>query len=99
MNDRLNPSAAAFVFDAGINEIHFAANVNELLSDSGSALCALADILDAVDEERFKGDYPHAGLGYLLKIIGGETLQHADQVRELLATAYAASVSTKRSPA
>jgi hypothetical protein len=57
------------------------------------ALCALANILDAVDEERFKGDYPHAGIGYLLKIIGVETLQHADQVRELLAAAQTASVT------
>lgn len=78
---------------SGLTPIQMAANVSELISDSGLALCALADILDAVDEERFKGDYPHAHLGYLLKIIGGETLQHAHQVQELLAAAHAASAN------
>lgn len=78
---------------SGLTPVQMAANVNELISDSGLALCALANILDAVDEERIKADYPHAGLGYLLKIIGGETLQHAGHVRELLAAAHAASAS------
>lgn len=78
---------------SGLTPIQMAANVNDRISESGRALCALADILDAVDEERIKADYPHAGLGYLLKIIGGETLQHADDVRELLAAAHAASAN------
>ena len=78
---------------SGLTPVQMADNMVELMSDSGMALCALANILDAVDEERFKGDYPHAGIGYLLKIIGVETLQHADQVRELLAAAQTASVT------
>jgi hypothetical protein len=74
---------------SGLTPIQMAGNVVELMGDSGLALCALADILDAVDEERFKGGYPHAGIGYLLKIIGGETLQHTHRVQELLAAAQA----------
>lgn len=79
---------------SGLTPVQMAGNVVELMGDSGSALCALADILDAVDEERFRGDYPHAGIGCLLKIIGVETIQRADQVRELLAAAQAERGST-----
>jgi len=65
----------------------YAAHYARIVEDSGAALCALADILDAVDEERFKGDYGHAGIGYLLRIMGVATLQDAHSVREHIAAA------------
>lgn len=78
---------------SGLTPIQKAANVSEIIEESGMALCALASILDAVDEECFKGDYPHAHLGYLLKIIGRETLQKTYQLRDLLEVAHAASAN------
>lgn len=67
--------------------LNYAANRAKIIEDSGAALCALADILDAVDEERFKGAYGHAGIGYLLKIMGVATLQDAHSLREYIAEA------------
>lgn len=67
--------------------LEYAAHRAKIINDSGAALLALADILDAVDEERFKGDYGHAGIGYLLKIIGVATLNDAHSLREYIAGA------------
>lgn len=64
-----------------------AAHRAKIIENSGAALLALADILDAVDEERFKGDYGHAGIGYLLHIMGVATLQDAHSLREHIAAA------------
>lgn len=71
----------------------YAGNLAKIVEDTGAALCALADILDAVDEERFKGDYGHAGIGYLLKIMGVATLQDARSLREHIAAAGGPSAS------
>lgn len=83
---------------SGLTPIQMAANVNEIVHESGMALYALADILNAVDEERLKSDYPHAGLSYLLKIIGRETLQNTDHVNDLLAAAHTASAGADAPP-
>lgn len=71
----------------------YAGHRAKIVEDTGAALCALADILDAVDEERFKGDYGHAGIGYLLKIMGVATLQDAHSLREHIAAAGGPSAS------
>ncbi|MFA6312330.1 MAG: hypothetical protein WC681_12685 [Sterolibacterium sp.] len=80
---------------SGITPLQMADNLNKVIDTYGAALCTLGEILEAVDEERLRGDYALAGVGYLLQVIGTATLERSSDLGKHLATvAYSDSSTT-----
>lgn len=64
-----------------------AKNITGQIELSGAALCALADIIKAADPEKVDFECSWTGLGYLLDILGGATLERTDFLRRELCEA------------
>ena len=67
-----------------------AKNITDQIELSGAALCALADIIKAADPEKIDMECTWGGLGYLLNILGGVTLEQSDHLRQELRAAEGA---------
>lgn len=68
----------------GNTAIFRAKNLTDQIEISGAALCALADIIKASDPEKVDFECSWSGLGYLLDILGGVTLERSDCLRREL---------------
>jgi len=78
---------------SGLTPVQMAGNVNKVIETYGAALCALGEILEAVDEERLRGDYTLAGVGYLLQIIGTATLENTHTINQHLGAVADSSIA------
>jgi hypothetical protein len=70
---------------SGTTTIQKALNLNEAVSDTGSAICALGDILHAADIDRLAaGETSVNNLGHLINILGERVLEYTHNLGEHL---------------
>lgn len=68
----------------GPTSLQRAGNLFNVTSDIGLGLCALGEVLQAVDAERIQGDHTVNGLGCLLGAIGDALLETAHHGKEIV---------------